>query len=80
VQHLGSAAGAFLSSQLLFDLPGGQLGGMNRVVGVSLLLSLTLPGMFFVVERRVRARDQASGNPLATGASVAAGTGNAPRS
>jgi predicted MFS family arabinose efflux permease len=80
VQHLGSAAGAFLSSQMLFDLPGGQLGGMNRVVGVSLLLSLTLPAMFFVVERRVRARDRASGSPLAVGAAVAAGTGSAPRS
>ncbi|QRO02466.1 MFS transporter [Archangium violaceum] len=78
VQHLGAAAGAFLSSQMLFDLPGGQLGGLNRVVEGSILLSLTLPVMFFLVERRVRARDQASGTPLATGAPVAVGTGGTP--
>ena len=56
VQHLGAASGAFLSSQLLVDLPGGQLGGMNRVVLASMTLSLTLPVMFFLVERRLKAR------------------------
>ncbi|WP_257448848.1 MFS transporter [Archangium lipolyticum] len=80
VQHLGAAAGAFLSSQMLFDLPGGQLGGMNRVVGVSILLSLTLPVMFFLVERQVQARDRASAPSLAAGGPVAVGTGGAPRS
>jgi hypothetical protein len=81
VQHLGSAAGAFLSSQLLTDLPGGLLGGMPRVVGVSMLLSLTLPVMFFLVERRLQARDQALGAPMAAVPAVAVNPGGgAPRS
>jgi len=65
VQHLGAAAGAFLSSQMLTDLPGGQLGGMNRVVLVSMALTLVAPVLFFLVERRVLARDQVAATPLA---------------
>ncbi|WP_309889507.1 MFS transporter [Archangium sp.] len=72
VQHLGAAGGAFLSAQMLTDLPGGQLGGMGNVVALSMALSLTLPVMFFLVERRLRARDQAAGTPVAA---VALGTG-----
>jgi predicted MFS family arabinose efflux permease len=64
VQHLGAASGAFLSSQMLTDLPGGQLGGMTQVVLVSVALSLTLPVMFFLVERRLRERDQAVAAPV----------------
>lgn len=77
VQHLGAATGAFLSSQMLWDLPGGQLGGMNRVVLVSTVLTLTLPAMFFLVERRVLARDQVAAPPLAGG--PVATPGGAPR-
>ncbi|WP_375767521.1 MFS transporter [Archangium gephyra] len=78
VQHLGAAAGAFLSSQLLTDLPGGQLGGMNRVVLVSMAFTLMAPVMFFLVERRVLARDRVAATPLAA-VPVATGAG-APRS
>jgi len=72
VQHLGAAGGAFLSAQMLTDLPGGQLGGMGNVVALSMAFSLTLPVMFFLVERRLRAREQAAGTPVAA---VALGTG-----
>jgi len=72
VQHLGAAGGAFLSAQMLTDLPGGQLGGMGSVVAVSMALSLTLPVMFFLVERRLRTRDQAPVTPVAA---VELGTG-----
>jgi predicted MFS family arabinose efflux permease len=65
VQHLGAAAGAFLSSQMLTDLPGGQLGGMNRAVFVSMALTLLAPVLFFLVERRVLARDRVAATPLA---------------
>lgn len=56
IQHLGAATGAFLSSQMLFDLPGGRLGGMDRVVFSCMAVTLTLPVMFFLVERRLLAR------------------------
>lgn len=81
VQHMGAATGAFLSSQLLFDLPGGQLGGMNRVVLASMAVSVCMPGMFFLVERRLKARQPglASTRVEAVLATPAPG-GNTPRS
>lgn len=78
VQHLGAAAGAFLSSQMLTDLPGGRLGGMTQVVLVSMALTLTFPVMFFLVERHVLARERVAAIPLAA-VPVATGDG-APRS
>jgi len=59
IQHLASALGAFLSVQLLTDRPDGTLGGMDTVAGVSIALSLLVPPMLRVVERRVRSREQA---------------------
>ncbi|HYO68813.1 MAG TPA: MFS transporter [Archangium sp.] len=79
VQHLGAAAGAFLSSQILTDLPDGSLGGMNQVVFVSMTLTLLAPVMFFLVERRVLARDQVAATPLAAVPVSVPGSG-APRS
>ena len=76
VQHLGAAVGASLSSKLLTDLPDGQLGGMNRVVLVSMALTLMAPALFFLVERRVLARDRVAATLLAA-VPVASG---APRS
>ncbi len=58
VQHMGAAAGAFVSSRMLVELPGGALGGMERVVGLSIALTVGLPLMLFLVERRVLARDR----------------------
>lgn len=81
VQHLGASAGALLSSALLTNLPDGQLGGIPRVVGVSMLFSLTLPVMFFLVERRLQARDPVLAAPLAAVPAVAVNPGGgAPRS
>jgi predicted MFS family arabinose efflux permease len=80
VQHLGAAAGAFFSSRMLTDLPGGQLGGMTEVVLLSMALTLALPGMFFLVERRVLARERAPASSPAPVAAVALGTGSLPRS
>jgi predicted MFS family arabinose efflux permease len=65
VQHASSAFAAWLSGQLLstvphtFDDPGRTprlLLGMDRVATVSMSLSLIIPVLLFVVERRVRAR------------------------
>ncbi|MFL5352237.1 MFS transporter [Archangium sp.] len=81
VQHLGASAGSLLSSALLTSLPGGLLGGIPHVVGVSVLASLTLPVMFFLVERRLQARDQALVVPMAAVPAVAVSPGGgAPRS
>jgi predicted MFS family arabinose efflux permease len=60
IQHLASAAGAFLSSKLLVDLPDGRLGGMTRVAAVSIGLTLAVPPMLWAVERRVRRRGEAA--------------------
>lgn len=53
VQHGSAAVAAFLSAQLLSTAPGGVLVGMPRVAVVSMSLSLLIPVMLFVVERRV---------------------------
>ena len=56
VQHGASAAGAFLSSQMLSELPGGALAGMGRVAATAVALTLTLPFMLFRVESAVQRR------------------------
>ena len=56
VQHFASAVGAFLSSQMLSELPGGALEGMDRVALTSIALTLALPPMLFAVESAVRRR------------------------
>jgi predicted MFS family arabinose efflux permease len=43
VQHLASAMGAALSTQILTVLPDGRLGGMHELVAFSTLTSLALP-------------------------------------
>src|SRR5438067_11415664 len=57
VQHAASAAGAFLSSQMLSELPGGALVGMDRVAFVAICLTVTLPFLLFAVESAVRRRE-----------------------
>ena len=59
VQHGASAAGAFLSSLMLGELPSGALAGMARVAAVSIALSLTVPVFLFAVESAVRRRQPA---------------------
>lgn len=54
VQHGASAAGAFLSSQLLSEQAGGVLIGMDRIAFISIALTLTLPFFLYSVESAVR--------------------------
>jgi predicted MFS family arabinose efflux permease len=56
-QHLSSAAGAFISSQLLHNTPDGKLAGIDRISMLSLALAFTLPPLLTVIGRRVRARE-----------------------
>jgi predicted MFS family arabinose efflux permease len=53
VQHLGSAAGAFLSSQILVESEG-RLLHMDRVSWIAVGLLLAMPPIVLAVERRVR--------------------------
>ena len=57
VQHGASACGAFASSQILSELPGGLLVGMDQVAFVSIGLTLTLPLFLYAVESAVRRRE-----------------------
>ena len=59
VQHGASAAGAFGSSLMLTELPGGALVGMARVGLTSIALTLVLPVFLFAVESSVRSRQAA---------------------
>jgi len=56
-QHLSSAVGAFLSSQLLHDRPDGRLAGVDTISILSLVLAFTLPPLLSVIVRRVKARE-----------------------
>ncbi|HEU4382431.1 MAG TPA: MFS transporter [Anaeromyxobacteraceae bacterium] len=59
VQHLAAAAGAFLGAGMLHELPGGRLGGMDRVAWLALALAASVPGLLWAVEARVRRRERA---------------------
>ena len=54
------------------DLPDGKLGGMEHVAMLSILMTLMVPPMLLVVERRIAPADQA-----AAGQVVGAGPGGA---
>lgn len=56
-QHMSSAIGAIISSQLLHNTADGRLAGVDVISTVSLLLAFTLPPMLAVIVRRVRARE-----------------------
>jgi predicted MFS family arabinose efflux permease len=56
-QHLSSALGAFLSSQLLHNTPDGRLAGIDRISTLSLVLAFALPPLLAVILRRVNARE-----------------------
>jgi predicted MFS family arabinose efflux permease len=53
VQHLASALGATLSTQLLSEEPSGRLLGVPRVAAFSMTLALALPVLLRMVEVRV---------------------------
>jgi predicted MFS family arabinose efflux permease len=54
VQHSASSAGAFLSAQLLRELPDRKLVGMSTVAALSIAIAATLPFMLWIVEGRVK--------------------------
>jgi len=56
-QHMSSATGAFLSSRLLHEAPGGRLSGIATVSTISAVLALGLPPLLAVINKRVRARE-----------------------
>jgi predicted MFS family arabinose efflux permease len=56
-QHMSSAIGAFISSQLLHNTPDGRLAGVDTISTLSLVLAFTLPPMLSVIVRRVKARE-----------------------
>ena len=58
VGHTATTSGAFLSSQLLTELPDLKLVGMNHVAFISIALTLTLPFMLYAVESTVLRRDK----------------------
>jgi predicted MFS family arabinose efflux permease len=72
-QHLSSALGAFLSSQLLHNTPDGKLAGIDRISTLSLVLAFALPPLLAVIVRRVNAREAitAAANSAVTAQSVA---------
>src|SRR5882724_279993 len=57
------AAGVFVAAQLLTELPGGALVGVERIAFISIGLTLTLPAFLFAVESAVRRR---AAQPLVT--------------
>src|SRR5262249_2426370 len=56
-QHLSSATGAFLSSKLLHEAPGGRLAGISTVSMASAVLAVGLPPLLTIIDRQVRARE-----------------------
>jgi predicted MFS family arabinose efflux permease len=57
-QHASSATGAFVSSRLLHEAPGGRLAGISTVSTIAAVLALGLPPLLAVIDRRVTAREQ----------------------
>jgi predicted MFS family arabinose efflux permease len=58
-QHISSATGAFVSSRLLHEAPGGRLAGVSTVSTISALLALGLPPLLAAINARVRVRERA---------------------
>jgi predicted MFS family arabinose efflux permease len=56
VQHASSAAGAFVSAQMLREGADHELIGMNEVAGLAMALTALVPFMLWNVERRVAPR------------------------
>jgi predicted MFS family arabinose efflux permease len=70
VQHLASAAGAMTGAQILAERTDGSLIGMDELAWFAVATSIILPGIIYLVDRRVRARDL--GAPTLASASFAA--------
>lgn len=57
VQHIASAAGAFLSAKMLTVRPDHGLAGMTNVALLSMGLALTMPPLMYLAECRLRRRE-----------------------
>jgi predicted MFS family arabinose efflux permease len=57
VQHMSAAISSFVSSSLLKERPDRSLQGMDRVAFVAILLSLALPPLLVVIQKRVKIRE-----------------------
>jgi predicted MFS family arabinose efflux permease len=64
VQHLASAAGAFGAARVLTEGAGGRLEGMGAIAALAMGLTAALPGLMYLVERRVIRRPAAPAPPL----------------
>ncbi len=58
VQHLAAAAGAFVAAGMLRELPGGRLERMDAVAWAAAAAAATVPALMWLVESRVRRREQ----------------------
>ncbi len=67
VQHMASATGAFIASQILSTAPDKSLVGMDVVAMFTATLALLLPFMLAVVESRVNASTPRVGSELPSG-------------
>ncbi len=56
-QHISSATGAFVSSRLLHEAPGGRLTGISTVSTISAVLALGLPPLLAAINKRVTVRE-----------------------
>jgi predicted MFS family arabinose efflux permease len=56
-QHISSATGAFVSSRLLHEAPGGRLAGISTVSTISAVLALGLPPLLAAINKRVTVRE-----------------------
>jgi predicted MFS family arabinose efflux permease len=65
VQHIASAAGAFLSSAFLKAEPSGRLIGMEAVAGLALALALVVPFLCAYVEQSLKRQAGAAPAPVA---------------
>jgi predicted MFS family arabinose efflux permease len=61
VQHLGAAVGSFLASSMLSSVSGGRLAGMATVASGAAVLALTVPGLLWAIERRIRVGERSAG-------------------
>ena len=52
-RHISSATGAFVSSRLLHEAPGGRLSGISTVSTISAVLALGLPPLLAAISKRV---------------------------
>ncbi|HSN13861.1 MAG TPA: MFS transporter [Anaeromyxobacteraceae bacterium] len=79
VQHLASAAGAALSSQLLHVEADGRLGGMRGLATLSIVGSLTVPALLAAVVRRLPSNERVdSGSGSVLSSAMGAGTTHEP--